>query len=1112
MTGQDCRYERIRRRLHALRNHEKRVFIFTGILFASSISICFALLLLGAESLLWLSPPWKRSLLFIFGACFLAGWIRSVGVRLFSYWFLPNRPSDDMLAERIGRAFPEVKDRLLNAIQVFRYRRINEHRTSPILAEFAVERMASETEALDFDCSVSKTGLRRMLVLFFSVLLISLAACPLLYRDFLPAWDRLRHPARVFEKPIPYDLEFKPGSIRAVQGDTVLFSVEGRGSMPGEVCLFIQEGRKTSDKIVLHRPYRHRMASIQRSLTYHYTFESFRSRDFLIDVADRPELERLDVVVHPPSYTGMTRQVYERNLGHIEALKTSRVELSIRSSQENEKAWLEFQSGRKVALRTEGKQAAGRFDIERDDVYSIGIQNREGIANSHPILYSIRLVEDLAPSAVILSPEAELELDQSLDVPLLLEGRDDYGIEDARIAYARPALSREAPARADTAYFDLPLSGKRPTSFRAFHLWNVESLDLFPEDIVHYWLELTDNDALHGPKPGRSAVQTIRFPSIMEIVQKIDTEQKGQIDGLDTLFQADQAFQKNLEKFSDELKTGLPVPWERKMEMQSELEKQKHGQLEIEDISDRMESMLERIRSEDLLSRETMEKYSKLRDLIEELASPEINDRIKRLQDALNRTDRELMKMAAEALQIKQEDVLKALDRSIALFRRLLAEQKIEEQIERMREMARSQREVNDILRNDFRDGRSRASRQEARIIRSSEAFNADLPKLSDAFPESETMADSAFNRFLTEFKREKLAERLAKLSGNIESGQSAESVGSGESAAQSMEKLQKALENVRASFRNRLNDRLRGMLKQTSRRLMDLSAEQEALAQESLDHGINAGAVGKQNALISGLQQVSDSLEALSRVTLSIPPGIAGSLAEAMLSMSQSLEELEAGKRPESASSQTRSMGALNRSILEIQNAMGGMKGEGGSGLEGFFSGMEQLGREQMALHEKLMQMLEEARLSMEARAGMPKLGGEQESIRQRLERLVEQYPAASRLPGDFGGMEEEMEKAAQEMLQRRADNGTLQRQERIITRMLDSQRALREQDEGPRRRAKTGRNDVVRNSPLPAGIRSAGSERLRQRLLELSGDGYAPEYRAWIQRYFERLAREKL
>ena len=228
---------------------------------------------------------------------------------------------------------------------------------------------------------------------------------------------------------------------------------------------------------------------------------------------------------------------------------------------------------------------------------------------------------------------------------------------------------------------------------------------------------------------------------------------------------------------------------------------------------------------------------------------------------------------------------------------------------------------------------------------------------------------------------------------------------------------------------------------------------------------------------------------------------------------MKKSLGELETDQRAGAALSQSRSMGALNRSLLETQNAIGKMMdGGSGTGLDGFFAQMERLGQEQMALNEKLMSMLENAGLSMEARAGMPRLGSEQQSIRQRLERLFEQSNVRSKLPGDPGGITEEMEEVARELLQQKADSGTLQRQERILSRMLDSQRALHEQDEGQKRRARTGRDETRKRPPMPIENKSADTERLKQRLLDLSIDGYTPEYRDWIQRYFERLEKEKL
>jgi hypothetical protein len=105
---------------------------------------------------------------------------------------------------------------------------------------------------------------------------------------------------------------------------------------------------------------------------------------------------------------------------------------------------------------------------------------------------------------------------------------------------------------------------------------------------------------------------------------------------------------------------------------------------------------------------------------------------------------------------------------------------------------------------------------------------------------------------------------------------------------------------------------------------------------------------------------------------------------------------------------------------------------------------------------------------------------------------------------------MLEEINKVIQELNQRKANMETVKRQERILSRMLDSQRSLQEQDYGPKRKAIAGR-EVVRRSPAQIVEKaSISAARLRERLLGLTDEGYSPEFQEWIQQYFERLAKE--
>jgi len=1113
MIPQNLKYQRILGKLKAFRNKEKRTNVIAGVLLVFYMGVCIVLSLLAIESVFWLMPSWKWLFILMFGSVFLLVLVIFPGRWLFSYWFLPDQPSDDILAKRIGQTYPGISDRLINAIQVFRFQKQEEHRASPILAQSAMDQIYEAAEGLDFDTAVSKQRLKFSLRLFMPVVLTVPFLFLLFHSSLLPAAYRWCHPRQIFEKPIPYTLRFRPGTIRIIEGDSVLFSVESDGPMPTAMTLLVNEGGREAKKILLRRPFRHRIASIRNSFKYSYLFETYRSETYVIEVLKRPELKLLQVAVHPPSYTGTAARMYERNVGHIEALKASRVEVHIKSNKWNERASLVFQSGKRIELAINGYEASGRFFIDRDDLYWIEIQDRFGILNDHPIRYNICMLQDLIPTAKILAPESSTELDQSMRIPLVLEGDDDYGIKRARMGYCIESPSSDAKSVTDTVNFELSLPTPLSANLLLSHLWKVESLNLFPEDVVHYYFEVEDNDALNGPKYGRSMTHSFRFPSIVEIIQKLETEQNHQIQTLDTIFAENQGLLKNMEQLSEELKTGQLIPWERKNDLLNSIENQKVDQQKLENLSERFDTMLEEIRKEDWVRMETLEKYEELRKLIQDLASPEINDMMKKMQDALNQADSEILKKAAEDFKITQEDVLKALDRMVALFKKLQAEQKVEEQIGRLSEMMEQQKRINSSLNNDSTKDRLLASRQEQKLHRESEVFQEDAEKLSMTASGLPGFPSDLYRSFMEALKSEQLSDRLATLTESIQTGPPEKRVRQGEQAVQSMERLKKILENVRGQWSNQQKDRVVATLIKTSLQLLELSLQQETVMLDVKESGLtNSRAALKQNAILSGIQQTADSLYRLTRETFSIPPGLGNAIGEAKDNIKNSMEQLEAGNRAGTALSQAKSMGALNRSVLEIQNAMAKLKGENsGLGMDGFFDQMEQMGQEQLALNQKLMQMLEQGTLSMESRAGMPRLGSEQQSLRQRLEQLLQKYQTHSELPGDLGGMAEDMEKVARDLLKEKADTGTIQRQEHILSRMLDFQRALKQQDEGSKqRKAKTGK-DTERKSPLRiTGKKSAEAERLQQRLFELSNEGFSAEYQGWIRKYYERLAKE--
>ena len=103
--------------------------------------------------------------------------------------------------------------------------------------------------------------------------------------------------------------------------------------------------------------------------------------------------------------------------------------------------------------------------------------------------------------------------------------------------------------------------------------------------------------------------------------------------------------------------------------------------------------------------------------------------------------------------------------------------------------------------------------------------------------------------------------------------------------------------------------------------------------------------------------------------------------------------------------------------------------------------------------------------------------------------------------------GVAQEMREVQTDLAQGDVNPETLRKQERILSRLLDSQRSTRERDFESRRKAETGTN-VVRAGPGSLDLSTQeGKDRLRRDLLRALEEGYAKEYQDLIRKYFELL-----
>ena len=112
----------------------------------------------------------------------------------------------------------------------------------------------------------------------------------------------------------------------------------------------------------------------------------------------------------------------------------------------------------------------------------------------------------------------------------------------------------------------------------------------------------------------------------------------------------------------------------------------------------------------------------------------------------------------------------------------------------------------------------------------------------------------------------------------------------------------------------------------------------------------------------------------------------------------------------------------------------------------------------------------------------------------------------------GDLDKIAEEMKEVVQNLTQNNVNPETIHKQERILSRLLDASKSIRERDYEKKRKATTG-TEIARRSPgdLDPSLLE-GQNKLLDDLLKSLEHGYSKDYQELIRKYFEELQKLQL
>lgn len=1105
-------YNELLKKLAGYRTRQKTLFFSAAMCRTLAILLTVFLLLLVAEKFLKFPPRALliSGILFIVTAALLLLWQCIKFILLFI--IQSQTPSLNTIALQVGSFYKNVDDRLANALQLFQ-RYHGDVKYSRSLIEESLKVTADSLQNQNFNRLLNKQPFLRSLKQVLAVIFISGIFWLVMAAQLNTALRHFRYPY--------YDIQDRQVKFKILPGDiTVLRNTD----IPVKIWVSDSTAQNLSIHISDKEPlelnktgadtFYYTIPAVKESFRYHVKYRNVTSLEFTISVEERPLLRTLLINIKPPAYSRIVPWSLDENVGDISALKGSQITMTGQTNKTIQSATICFSSGKQVQARVDERKLSAQFTVWQNDSYIVELVDEFGNTSDKPITYTVRVIPDQYPMVDILQPGKDIDLGEDMTIPLIVEARDDYGVSLLRLAYQ--VISQDQEQIDSTRFVFEKLQGfdYGKDMLRVAMDWDLSTSDLLPTDVVLYYVEGYDNDTISGPKRAASKIYRARFPSLYEIYQDIAATQNNVIDGMQDVYQQEQELEKKLSALALEMKRAAEINWEQQQQAEEILKNRQEMKEKLQDLAADLNDMAQKMQNENLVSTETIQKYQEMQELYKDIMTPELEKLMREMAQALENMDRNLLQRALEEFKMSEEEFSKNLDKTISLLKRLKVEQKLDQAQKMAENLAERQEKVAEKAAENT--DKERLLKEQQNIDKDKQALAEMLQELQKEMSEMQAMPEQEVEQAVNTLQSDSLSANMQNLEEMLQTGNMNKFEKTSKQAQKAMQQVSQQLLKARQSMSGAQQQKAVAEMKKNSRQILELSGQQEGIMQ-------NTGATfngneqiteiaEKQQEIRTGLGRVTENVFELSKENFAIDPGIYKALGMASLQMEQAISALEERNSNAAANNQGNAMAALNQAVHRIQASMQNMMQGSGMGMsyQQFMEQMQQMAKGQQGINEQTLGMGLGKGLSMAQQAQMARLNAEQGQMRKSMEQLAQEAKGLSDVLGDLDNIAKEMQQVEKDLSGNIITRETINRQNRILSRMLDAQKSIREREYSRKRQAERGK-DYLAISPDELGSDFGEREnRLQQDLLRAKKEGYTRDYLELIKQYFEALTRQ--
>jgi hypothetical protein len=979
-------------------------------------------------------------------------------------------------ANIIGIHFKEVKDVLLNTLQLHQIEQNADE--SWDLIQAGIDQKIKQLQPVHFADAIDLKKNRKYLPYALPPVIFLLAALLISPSMIIAPSKRIFNHNEVFEKPAPFTIKILNNALQAVQQEdfTVRIKIEG-DEIPAQ--LFLQSDkinyRMEKESNVL---YSYTFRNLQQNTSFIITADQYNSKEYLIKILPKPIILSFDVLAEYPSYLDRKNETLA-NTGDLAVPAGTRLTWKFYTRDTRK---LLFRIGGKLNEVNAGKSNTFMYSSRMlaGSAYSVLLGN-DYFSNRDSLNYLVNVIPDLFPTIAV-----EEFKDSIYDNRLYYQGtvNDDYGLSKLKFAWTVKKAGDEISTLEEKTR-DLPLD-KMLLKQQFFYSMDMSTLFVQPGDEVQYYFEIWDNDGVTGNKFTRSGTRIFKIPTLEEIEKITDKKNDNIKEKMESVVKQSRSLQKQVDDMQKKMVDKNEVGWQEKQTVKQLIDKQKSLQEQVQEIQkeNKEKSIQENQYKEQ--SPELLEKQKQLEDLFNKVMTEDMKKMYEELQKMLENVDKDKVAEMLEKMKDDSKSLEKELDRNLELFKQLEVEQKLQQTIDKLDKLAEDQKKLSDEASNAKKEDSEELKKKQDDLNNQFEQVKDDIKELQKKNSELEepNKLDD------TDADQKDIEKDMDNSSEDMKSGKPQKASQSQKSASDKMKKLSAKMAKMQQEMDAESEGEDEEALRQILDNLVKISFGQEDIMKElNVVSTINPKylkIIQQQKNLKDDLKLVADSLYALSKRQVSIEPFILREMSAVEKNMDNAVNQLNSRSVATAKTKQQYAMTSVNNLALMLSETLKKMQQSmqsSGSGKSSKKCNKPKSGEGKM---KSMRQMQEEMNKQLQQmKEGMPSPGKQgtqgQKQMSEKFARMAAQQEALRQQMQEYGqeiqkdgtGMDKSIKEMMQQMDQTETDLvnkkisiETLRRQQEIVTRMLESEKAEQQREQDQKRESEEAKDIFYNNT----------------------------------------------